>query len=183
MSSLLSLDLWPKPLRGKVVVKFVPMQLKGFPLLWWGGSDWIRCSTACSLLRQKANTRKISCETLLSGQFMLSTQLRILIYPVTLCHVEYTPFIHVFSWSVMFCFCHIWLHLVPCTVNFSQLIRICCPHFWLHLGLYRPPSQALLEKSSPSIIPLFKVYSKLMVSMLEILFWSERSGECLAQVL
>ena len=107
---------------------------------------------------------------------MLSTQLRILIYPVTLCHVEYTPFIHVFSWSVMFCFCHIWLHLVPCTVNFSQLIRICCPHFWLHLGLYRPPSQALLEKSSPSIIPLFKVHSKRMISMLEILFWNEMSG-------
>ena len=97
MSSLLSLDLWPKPLRGKVVVKFVPMQLKGFPLLWWGGSDWTRCSTVSSLLWQRANAWKISFETLCSGQFMLSTQFRILFYPVILSHVEYTPFIYVCS--------------------------------------------------------------------------------------
>ena len=103
---------------------------------------------------------------------MLSTQLRIRIYPVTLCHVEYSCVLMV---SYVLLLPH---SVAPCTMHcefFTTYQDLLSP-LLTALGLYRPPSQALLEKSSPSIIPLFKVHSKRMISMLEILFWSERSG-------
>ena len=184
MSSLLSLDLWPKPLRGKVVVKFVPMQLKGFPLLWWGSSDWTRCSTVSSLLWQRANAWKISFETLCSGQFMLSTQFRILFYPVILSHVEYTPFIYVCShgqlcsaFAILGCtLCHaLWIFhnlsgsVVPtfdCILGFTDLLLRHC------YRSHHPPSFLFSRCIASELLVCWKFFSGM-----------KGLGECLAQVL